>query len=38
MVEEKKDRILKKKSIEQQVPWKELTIFLLGLIAGVVFF
>jgi len=38
MTEEKKERIVKKKPNEQQIPWKELTIFLLGLIAGVVFF
>jgi hypothetical protein len=38
MVEEKKELKPKKKTNEMQVPWKELTIFLLGLIVGVVFF
>ena len=38
MPEEKKERVVKKKKLEEQIPWRELTIFLLGLLAGVVFF
>jgi hypothetical protein len=31
-------RTLKKKTLDEQIPWKELSIFLLGLVLGVVVF
>ena len=34
----KQERVLKKKTWDDLMPWKEITIFLLGLLVGVVFF